>query len=305
MTRLRTLALIVLTLAAPAPALAQQAYSTWSDPDRPKSDAETRLQGFVDSLNELLDKAEEARAADPRFLRDLRDLARGYDRPWRAAVLDDGFFDGDFTADPAWTVRAGRYWIEKGWGLRSFVDPAVASAPKRLSGEQAAAALFGQILNQAIGAKGDSGTGRTGAGVAAIHTTVPISRAFAVETEFSSWAPKGRFEVALYQGRFDDPARAPGYRLAYSPGGSLELIRVTERGSGVIDVSRSRLDLQDKKSHRIAWTRRPDGEMAVAVDGREVLKSHDRGFRNRFDGIALINGGGDYIVRRITVRGTE
>ena len=60
----------------------------------------------------MVDDAEKARAADPQFLRDLRGLAQGSDRPWRIQLLNDDFGDGDFTRNPSWTVTAGKYWVD-------------------------------------------------------------------------------------------------------------------------------------------------------------------------------------------------
>ena len=72
---------------------------------------------LIDAPGTLVDEAERAHAADPRLLRDPRDprdLARRFERSWRVSVLSD-----DFTANPAWNVTQGRYWVEPGYGLRS------------------------------------------------------------------------------------------------------------------------------------------------------------------------------------------
>jgi len=304
---MRILFIWLLILFTTAPVGAQQTYSTWSNPDGSAVADQSRMQGFVDQLNSLIDKAEQSRAADPKFLRDLRDLARGYHRPWRRQIIGDDFIDGDFTANPIWTVASGRYWVEKGWGLRSAVEPqAPQAAAKKLTGEQAAAALFGKILGQAIG--NQTGTQAAPAGPAAaaiIHTAATVSNAFAVELDFSSWAAKGRLELGLYQGRLGDPARTPGYRLSYVPGGTLTLIRVSARGTGVIESTQGNFGLEDKTVHTLEWTRRPDGEMAVTVDGKKVIAAYDRGLNDPFDGFAVINSGGDYIIKRIAIYGAE
>ena len=304
---MRTVIVSLLILLTAGPAGAQQTYSTWSNPDGSAAASQSRMQELVDELNSLIDKAEQARAADPKFLRDLRDLARGYHRPWRKQVLDDSFIDGDFTANPTWTVASGKYWVEKGWRLRSAVEPQAQQAPaKKLTGEQAAAALFGQILGQALGNQGGIQTAPSGPPAAAIiHTAIAVSNAFAVELDFSSWAAEGRLELGFYQGRIGDPARTPGYRLTYTPGGALELIRVSVRGTGVIESAQVTLGLEDKNTHSLEWTRRPDGEMTVSVDGKKVIAAYDRGLSDPFDGFAVINSGGDYIIKRVTIYGTE
>ena len=288
-----------------APASAEERYSAWPGAEPSVSADRERLQGFVDRLNTLVDEGEKARAADPRFLRDLRDLARGYDRPWRTLVLADDFGDGNFTADPAWTVTAGRYWVEGGWGLRSKVDPAATRPRQRqqenLSGRDTALAILGTILGQAAGQGEGGGSAAAGVAAAAIHTGVRITNAFAIEIELSSWLGQGRLEFGPYRGA----DRATGYRLAYTPGGALELLRVSPWGSSVIERVAGPLTLEDKKAHRIEWTRRPDGEMAVSLDGKALFTAVDRGVTDPFDGFLMVNRGGDYIVKRLAVYGTE
>ena len=295
--------LFVFALVA-APASAGEHYSPWPGAETAVSADRGRVQGFVDRLNTLIDEGETARAADPRFLRDLRDLARGYDRPWRKLVLSDDFGDGNFTADPAWTVTAGRYWVEGGWGLRSKVDPAAAQPQQegKVSGRDAALAILGTILGQAAGQGEGGGPAATGpAAAAAIHTGVRITNAFSIEIELSSWLGQGRLEFGPYQGA----DRATGYRLAYTPGGALELLRVSPWSSSVIERAAGPLTLEDKKAHRIEWTRRPDGEMAVSLDGKALFTAVDRGVTDPFDGFLMVNRGGDYILRRLAVYGTE
>ena len=53
--------------------------SDWQNPDSPQAQSGgTQVQDLVDELNQLIDSASTARAADPNFLRDLRDLARRF-----------------------------------------------------------------------------------------------------------------------------------------------------------------------------------------------------------------------------------
>jgi len=305
------LSLVLAFALAVFPAIAQTSYTPWKNPDGPAPGSGEKLQTFVDKLNALVDKAEKARAADPQFLRDLRDLARGFDRPWRRIVLQDSFIDGDFTANPTWTVTAGEYWVEKGWGLRSAIEPGAAqpaqpsSGNQKLEGKDAAVAIIGSLLNQAL-------TNQSGGGQATppsapappaqalIHTGSALTNAFAIEFSMSSWAAQGRVEVAVFQGRYAGPERSAGYRLVYQPGGRLELLRTSSRGTGVVDSSAEPLSLEDKKFHAFEWLRYADGRMTVSVDGREVLSTVDRGFRDSFAGIAIANRGGDYIIKQVT-----
>ncbi len=301
-------ALVVLALMSPAGA--GQHYSSWSAPEAAGASGNgqaDRVQKLVDELNALIDQGEKGRAADPLFLRDLRDLARGYHRPWRRLVLADDFGDGDFTAGPAWTVTSGRYWVERNWGLRSTVTAARAAPSKeprgKTSGRDVAISILGNFLNQAMGEQGQGGDSPASAEpeFAAIHSPVPISNAFAMEVEMSSWKDQGRLELGPYQGA----DRVTGYRLAYTPGGPLELLRVSARGAAIIDSSRQVVTLEDKKTHLIEWTRDVDGAMKVMLDGKEMLAATDRGIRDPFDGFMIVNRGGDYIVKRAAIHGVE
>jgi len=289
---------------------AGQHYRSWTGPDAPSQAGTQRQQDFVDKLKGLIDEAEKARAVDPQFLGDLRGLVREYDRPRRRVVLSDRFEDGDFTDNPAWTVTQGRYWVERGWGLRSAVKAGAAAQsapqPEPRKGRDAAAAIFGRILQQAIDLEGKLGGGQTagGAPATAIQIALALTNAFAVEidlSDLSSWSAEGRLEIGPYQGAPKGAERAQGYVLAYTPGGELELLRVSPRGSSIIDRRTGLVALEDKKTHRLLWTRNADGLMAVSIDGREVLKASDKAFRGPFDGLRIVNQGGDYIFKRIAV----
>jgi hypothetical protein len=59
--------LICLSLFVGFGARAEERYSEWGGND-------TNLDALVEHLNELIDAAEKSRAADPRLLRDLRDV---------------------------------------------------------------------------------------------------------------------------------------------------------------------------------------------------------------------------------------
>lgn len=292
---MRSAILILACLVLSLPAAAQQQkYAPWIDPGAPK--VNEQLQEFIGRLKGLIDEAESSRAANPRFLRDLRNLAEGVDRPWRKNVLFDDFSDGDYTAAPVWTVTGGRFEIVRDWGLRSTVQ--AAPEPRNLSGEQAAFVFLGKILDKSLRKKE---TAVESGGDAAIHVPAAISNAFAIKVELSSWKPDGRFEFGPYLGE----AGGAGYSLSYRPGRPLELLSVSGQGARVIDRGLAPLSLEDKRAHFIEWTRHADGRMAVSVDATEVLTTQDRGFAGAFDGFRLVNRGGDFIVRSVSIEGVE
>lgn len=291
-------------------AIAQSTYKSWQNPDTAattSAQSDKKLQAFVSKLNTMVDKAEQARAADPLFLRDLRDLARDFDRPWQSLVFNDEFLDGNFEFDPKWQVVTGEYWVEKGWGLRSAIKAGAAATqaqPAQKRGKDAAAELFGHILNQALGGKKNRQPEQAASPTnATIHSVAAIPNAFALEANFSSWTGEGRLEMVMYQGNLGSAARTAGYRLAYIPGGRVELIRVSSRGSTVMDAAKLPSPLEDKNFHSVEWLRYQDGRMVVNVDGQQIMSIADRGFRDPFNGIAIINHGGDYIVKKVRING--
>ncbi|MBT4933640.1 MAG: hypothetical protein HOL66_06265 [Rhodospirillaceae bacterium] len=284
------------------PVAAEQKYSTWSNPDGGGG----TTKELVDKLNALIDEAEKSRAADPVFLRDLRALTSGFAVPQNVApqnvsVLSDDFSDGDFNSNPVWNVSEGRFWIEKDWGLRSAITPGATAAPeqeKKASSKDLAIAIFGAVLKQATKSKSEpTQSAAAKPQVATIHSIAAIANAFAIEFELSSWQPQGRFDIGPFQGTDTNS----GYRLSYAPGGALALHRVSARGSSVVKQATSLVPLEDQKSHTILWSRDSSAMMSVSIDGKVVLTSTDRSFSDPFQGIAISNRGGDYIIKRIAV----
>ena len=268
--------------------------------------ADDELQKMVDELRGLVDQAAQSRAADYRFLRDLRALVRRYEWPWRERVLYDDFRDGDFIRGVPWTVADGQFWIDSQAGLRSIVDLA---PPPGISEE------FFRIILQELGGYGAAGQGQPagppaqqpGYGYgpppppprAEIYTAGVVPDGFAIDLVLNARGAAGGFAFGPYQG----PAREAGYRLVYSPDARyrLELHRVSGPAVNVVQFYAGDLDLGDGRDHHVEWTRDADGDMKVLVDGDVLIETFDRGFAGDFDGVTLVNRGGDYGVRRIAV----
>lgn len=258
-------------------------------------------------MNELIDEAEKARAADPRFLRDLREALESHDRPFQQELLFDNFRDGEFSKNPAWTVAEGRFSVDSRLGLKTRVEPPKAAststtAPKKKK-KDLASSLLGALLSDDSGDSGSASTPSTQADRAEIFSATEISNAFALETDLTSSVEAGRLSLNLFQGR----NRNSGYRLAYLPGGdpSFELIKFTSRGASVIDSSADSISLEDDASHSITFSRDDQGEMVVELDGTELIRATDRSFRDPFDGISIVNDGGDYVISEIVIYGSS
>jgi hypothetical protein len=295
--RLFTVCIVVACLCATAVHAQNTRYSTWSNPADSSPGANPGVpQAFIDKLNTLIDEAEKANAADPVFLQDLRNLATGAVNPWNTVVLDDAFADGNFTANPAWDVLSGEYFIETGWGLRNRLITAQQSQQSSgNSGDDLAKAIFGQILQRATGAQG---TTSSTPGENIIVTRTAISNAFSLDVEMSSWQADSHFEVGVFQGA----QASAGYRLLYVSGKGLQVHRVGSSGSSVVATS-APMTLEDKNFHQISWTRGTDGAMRISLDGKEMISVTDRGFSDPFEGVRISDTAGDFIIKRITVKG--
>jgi uncharacterized caspase-like protein len=199
-----------------------------------------------------------------------------YENPWDKRLFSDNFSGAGPKPDPPWQVTTGEIVIDRRYGLHSIIKQ----------------------------------SGADDIGFAAAILPLKVESAFSLRVVLTSRMVQGvagpRFEFGPYQGA---NARA-GYRLAYTPNAragtpSLELLRLSSRGTSTLELTDKALKFEDGKSHVIEWTRDRGGRMVVKVDGAEVINVTDRSFRDAFDGIALVNSGGDYALRSIAVAGTS
>ncbi len=276
-----------------------------------------RTQALVDALRRATDRAERDRSASPALIATLRELIGRYDWPWRAAVFDDDFGDGELSRNPAWRVVSGDFRAFAGRGMRTRFAPPTqrgTTSSGRTSNERGAqgdpaAQILGAILGGIVGGskRDGGGSGAAPAAVARaaeIHVPAAISNAFAlvVDVTVLDTARGGSLRFGPYR----KTGRVAGYRIDLTPGArsTIELLRVSSGRSAVIDrrVLKARLD--DGRRHRIEWRRGRDGEMVVLVDGVEALRTVDRRFGDRFAGFVLVNRGGDYMIGRVALFGT-
>jgi hypothetical protein len=296
MTQGALVALVTSVLILPAAAQTER--------ERDARDEEGRVQELVGELQELVDRAESRRAADAAFIKDLRALAQRYEWLWTVELLHDTFRDGDYTRDPAWTVTAGEFRVERGV-LQSTATgkaaPAEQAAAEEEQPKDLAQALLGALVERYAKQQGVSPQ-EARAEVAEIYVPQAITNAFAIALRITPQSDQGRLELGPYQG--DD--RSGGYRLAYAPGSrpGLELLRVSARGSAVVEAYDQPLGLRNGQTYLLQWMRNRDGEMSVMLDGKELFTATDRAYKDDFGGFTLANLGGGYGIDEVTISGT-
>ena len=331
--RLLVPVLLAGALAAPAAAEEESRYSEWRQ-DGAEAEGSEALEALARELEALIDDAENARAADPRFLQDLRDMITAHvaEAEPREALIHDDFSDGDYTDDPSWEVVSGEFSVEGGLGLRTTIplsgadtetmrisldtiletkdelldkgsellDKGKDTVDDLLSGEKTLGDLLGGD-DEDEEAKED--TGPDGPEPAMIVLEADIPNAFTLEVEMMSGIAHrdAQFEIDLFQGR----GGASGYRLTYLAGDDpgLALSRFGRRGAEVIGEHDDALALEDGQRHTLALVRESDGTMTATVDGAALIQAKSSALEDPFDGLSLVNGGGDYAIRSIAVYG--
>ena len=166
--------------------------------------------------------------------------------------------------------------------------------------------LLAETLTQKLREKlrlKDSGAG---AGSAEMYMPLKINNAFAARIQLTSPGRQDRrrgLEIGFYPGR----SRGDGYRLiCFSNNNpSLEMVRIRRGRSAVIEVYERGLNMEDRRPHTLEWLRGLDGSMAVRWDGREIVRTVDRGIRDDFNGIVVANRGGDFTLHRSPLLGAK
>ena len=302
--------------AAPAAADDDSRYGEWRRDGAGTAEAGA-LEALARELRALIDEAESARAADPRFLQDLRDRIAAHvaeTRP-RTALIRDDFSDGDYADDPSWTVVSGDFSVDERRGLLTVVPTDQSEVAKADDPLDAILDTGSELLEASADALDDllgAGTkdekedaGPAGPEPAEISLATVVPNAFVLELEMTSRiARKGaQLEIDVFQLTSD----YAGYRLSYMPGSApaLLLSRFGRRGVVEIGEHRAKLTLEDGHSHTLALARGSDGTMTATVDGTELIRVRSSAFKDSFDGVALVNGGGDYAIRSIAVYGAR
>ena len=281
-------------------------YGSWQ-PDQ------DQLQALTNELRQLVDDAARARAADPRFLNDLRSLVDRYGNPWPELLVQEDFGDRDYTADPAWTIASGQFDMDWQGGLFSKVtapeapppQPAQPEPKRKERGEDIALRLLGQILNKNQGSSqtpsqpAPAPAAPPPATPAEAYLDQPISNAFSLEAKLAMETTAGPMTLGVFQGR----QRRAGYFLTYD---AVEGLQLQRRGaSGATALAAGTATVADGTDHAIKWTRAQNGEMVVTVDGSETLRVTDSAFGDSWSGVTIVNGGGAMTLRALSVYGTR
>lgn len=295
MKPVRALLPILAAVLLSSTALAQTAprYAPWQPPQQDQAKA------LLDDLSRMVGQAERDKAASPDFIADLKGLVQRYSastapeeppvpaqppaapaQPPAAApapapatpapaqpaslagtrVFSDDFSDGNYTANPAWTSLQGTWSVDKN-GLHSDT--------KAANGQQG--------------------------GVAAISLQQGLKNNFGLEFELTDIANQGQFEIRVFQGASKDS----GYRLVYLPSNSPVFALYRAGRSGITQVSQTTntAPLRRGDRTRLTWTRDAAGRMVVALDGKTIIEASDNGFRDGWNGVMLVNFGGDFALR--------
>ncbi len=279
----------VLALGLAGPSLAQEEeeseYQPWGGGQQITQENAAQL---IAKLRALIKKAEAAQAADPKFLADLTALVDQYSAPGGKGqvFLSDNFKDGNFTVNPAWKVSAGQWGVDAGGANVGLVS--------KIRQGQNVDALLGAILGVQTQPTGQQE-------YASIYTPVKFTNAFVIKVKLTSKDFYGGLNIVPFQGASGQNA----YRLVYQPNNAtgLALQRVSGGKTAQIAAFNGAVRLEDGRAHDLVWSRDSAGRMVVTVDGQAVLKATDTKVAGNMEGLLLINVGGSYWIREVTIEG--
>lgn len=302
MTRLLAICLSAWALAISG-AAADNRYGTWEG-----GGGDT--QELVNRLRALTDEAANARAADRRFLEDLRDLIDAYDKPWTATLISDDFRDGDYTRDPAWTLASGDYQVDRRRGLVSEVTAGTSAGDNGRGdgqgergdpGAELAMALLDSLLEGARQGQREEAPAARGAAPdasATLYRDERIPDAFSLTLHLEALSRDGEYVVEIYRDRPGDD----GYALIFRPDDPrpFELVRTSRGRTATVEAATTDVP---PGTFRLRLTRKAGGAMALEAGGETLFEVRDRTWSEGFAGIALTNRDGRFAVTQVTLLG--
>jgi hypothetical protein len=277
-------------------AVAESTYQPWSGSSQAQSAEQTptqRLQKLLADLKALVKKAEDADAADPAFIADLKKLAGQYEPLGGPGTvfLYDNFADGEYTSNPAWQVGAGSWRVDiKGSNTGLY------STLQQPSGKKVTAT---DVLQSVLGTQQQQTASPPA--YASIQTPVKISNSFKLTLKMASADKGGPLNVGPFQG----VSASSAYRLVYQPGSETGIVLQRISGNEVTQIAsyNDPVNLEDGKVHDLQWQREASGKMRVFLDGQQLIIATDKELSGPFDGWLNINQGGSYWIREIKVEG--
>ncbi|MBF0346511.1 MAG: hypothetical protein HQL81_02480 [Magnetococcales bacterium] len=271
---------------------------------------------LLDELRQVLEEGRRTRAAKPEFLNKLDRILNQARGGVARFLLRDRFDDGDYEVNPSWTVVTGNFHVDASGALFSSMASAEAlpmqegggTVGAENQGKQDADMKMvmgivglladGKFPGQGAGsqtAKGGRGSDgqKDGKGIAIIHVPISTENTFHLRFLFRADSALGQGEVGLFLGQ----ELRSGYRLLMNADPNrdktVEIVRYHESRHPESVAMIPGNGLGDGLNHELTWKRTDNGTMTVGLDGRNILQTRDVAINQGFDGLVLINRGGD------------
>ncbi len=211
--------------------------------------------------------------------------------PTSAALvyLRDDFADGDYLANPAWTVRQGQFTVDPAFGLRPVAAESV--APAQVTPQ----ALLQYLIGDARPAVPEP-TAESGASL--IEAQADIGNAFSLVATITDHGGEGAAHFILHQGG----ANWLGYRLELRAGPRPLVVLARRGASGYKDIMKVEAPgFTSGTPHQLRWARLADGQMFVLIDGRPIITARDTVFRQGWSGFGYFTADADISMRNIRI----
>ena len=209
--------------------------------------------------------------------------------PASLVYLRDDFADGDYIANPAWSVRQGNWVVDSTYGLRPF-------SPERQQTSQVTPQALLQYLIGDEKPQANAEVADTAAGL--IEASVDISNAFSLVATITDHDGEGAAHFILHQGG----ANWLGYRLELRAGPRPLVVLARRGASGYKDIMKVEAPgFTQGKPHQLRWARLSDGQMFVLIDGRPIITARDTVFKQPWKGFAFFTAESDVSMRNIRI----